>query len=222
MDLLGLIPARGGSRGIPRKNLVPLGGRSLLARTIDHARESARLTRIAVSTDATEIANAARVLGVAVLPRPAELSTDATLMLDVVRHAVQETEAEAVVLLQPTSPFRTGAHIDAAIALWESTGADSVVSVVRVPHNFTPGSQLREDGESRLVPYTDGGGGSRQEKPMLYARNGPAVLVVSAETIRSGSLYGNDSRGYKMNALDSLDIDEPADLELAELLLRHR
>jgi CMP-N,N'-diacetyllegionaminic acid synthase len=223
MDVLGLVPARGGSRGIPGKNLVPLAGRPLLAWTCEQALASECLTRVAVSTDSEEIARTAHELGVAVIERPAALAADDTPMLPVVAHALDETQADAVVLLQPTSPLRRAADIDAAFDLWRSTGADSVVSVVRVPHRYVPSSQLRRAPDGRLAPYDgDASTSSRQEKPTLYARNGPAVLVVSADVVRGGSLYGAHSRGYEMSELDSIDIDEPADLELAELVLSTR
>ena len=222
MELLGLVPARGGSRGIPGKNLAPLAGKPLLAWTCEEALTSDRLTRVAVSTDAEEIAAVARRLGVEVIERPPDLADDDTPMLPVVAHALDATGAEAVVLLQPTSPLRRAADIDAAVDLWRETGADSVVSVTRVPHRFTPGSQLRRREDGRLEPYEDGTASSRAEKPVLYARNGPAVLVVAAATVRAGSLYGAHSRGYEMSAIDSVDVDEPEDLALAELLLSRR
>jgi CMP-N-acetylneuraminic acid synthetase len=224
MEALGLIPARGGSRGIPGKNLTLLGGRSLLALTCEHALASDRLVRRVVSTDSPEIAAAAQALGVEVIDRPAALAADETPMLDVVRHALDQTPgANPVVLLQPTSPLRRPMDIDGALELWERTGADSVVSVVRVPHSFTPGSQLRRDAAGRLEPYhADEHAPSRQAKPVLYARNGPAVLVVGADIVRSGSLYGNDCRAYEMSPEDSIDVDEPLDLELAAFLLERR
>jgi CMP-N-acetylneuraminic acid synthetase len=224
MDALGLIPARSGSRGIPDKNLASLGGKSLLAWTCEQAIASDRLTRRVVSTDSPEIGAAARGLGLEVIDRPAALAADETPMLDVLLHALERIpDADPVVLLQPTSPLRRAVDIDAAIELWERTGADSVVSVVRVPHSFTPGSQLRRDEDGRLEPYPSAEHStSRQEKPLLFARNGPAVLVVRADTVRAGSLYGDDCRAYEMAPEDSIDVDEPLDLELAAFLLDRR
>ena len=121
MEMLGLVPARGGSRGIPGKNLVPLAGKPLLAWTCEQALASERLTRIAVSTDSEEIAAAARALGVEVIERPPELADDDTPMLPVVAHALEATGADAVVLLQPTSPLRRAADIDAAVDLWRES-----------------------------------------------------------------------------------------------------
>ena len=184
MEALGLIPARGGSRGIPGKNLALARRASRCSRGRASRRSASdRLARIVVSTDSPEIAAAARELGVEVIDRPAALAADETPMLDVVQHALDQAPgADPVVLLQPTSPLRRSADIDAALELWEQTGADSVVSVVRVPHSFTPGSQLLRDEDGRLEPYpAEERAVLRQEKPALYARNGPAVLVVRAE-----------------------------------------
>jgi CMP-N,N'-diacetyllegionaminic acid synthase len=225
MRTLGIIPARGGSRGIRHKNIVPLGGRPLLAYTADAVRTSRALMRTVVSTDDEEIAEAARGLGLEVpFMRPQALAADDTPMLPVVRHALdvmaeQGFDADAVVLLQPTSPFRRATHIDGAIAMLETSGADSVVSVVDVPHQFNPVSVMRIDGD-RLRPFFDAPTVTdRQTKPRVLARNGPAVLAVRAPVIRAGSLYGDDSRPMFMDPADSLDIDTPWDLTVAELLL---
>jgi len=225
MNVLGVVPARGGSKAIPGKNLAPIGGRPLLAYTVDAARASRRLTRTVVSTDDAAIAETARALGLEVpFLRPAELAADDTPMLPVLQHAARELAregfaADAIVLLQPTSPLRRAEHIDRAVELLESTGADSVVSVVEVPHPFTPVSVLRLDGD-RLRPYLDGESVTRrQDKPRLLARNGPAVLVVRTRVLEQGSLYGTDSRPLLMDAADSIDIDGPEDLAQVELLL---
>ena len=213
MDVLGLIPARGGSKGIPRKNLAPVGGRPLLAWTVDAARAAGELTRVVVSTDDDEIAAAA---GVEVLRRPSSLAVDDTPMLDVVRHALTELSPEVVVLLQPTSPLRRAEHVDAAVRLLLESGADSVVSVVAVPHRYHPDA-LMDVVDGRVVPR--GTARTRHEKGLVYARNGPAVLAVRSERL-GDDLYGGDCRPYVMDQLDSLDVDEPHDLELADLLLR--
>jgi len=224
MNVLGVVPARGGSKAIPGKNLAPLGGRPLLAYTADAARASRRLSRVVVSTDDAGIADAARALGLEVLLRPADLARDDTPMLPVLQHAARELArcgfaADALVLLQPTSPLRRAEHIDRAIDLLEATGADSVVSVVEVPHPFTPVSVLRLEGD-RLHPYLDSETVTRrQDKPRLFARNGPAVLAVRTRVLDEGSLYGHDSRPLLMAPVESIDIDGPEDLALAALLV---
>jgi CMP-N-acetylneuraminic acid synthetase len=130
---------------------------------------------------------------------------------------------DAVVLLQPTSPCRRGEHIDAAVALLESSGADSVVSVVPVPHQFTPSSLMRLEGD-RLTAFSDGAQPlRRQDKPRLFARNGPAVVAVRTPVLlEQRVLYGGDTRALIMGREVSLDIDDPFDLEIAGLLMAAR
>ena len=221
MEIAALIPARGGSKAIPRKNLVRLGGRPLLAWTVEAALASNRVTRTIVSTEDEEIASVARSLGAEVLVRPPELAEDTTPMRDVIAHALEELPpVDVLVLLQPTSPLRGAHHVDEAVELLLGSGADAVVSVVEVPHRYRPGSLMAIDGD-RLVPVADGRHATRQEKPLVYARNGPAVLVIRPHRL-SADLYGGDCRPYVMEPRASLDVDEPFDLELAELLLARR
>ncbi len=225
MIALGVVPARGGSKGIPRKNLAALAGRPLLAYTADAARASGRLARVVLSTDSPEIAAAGEALGLDVpFMRPAGLSADDTPMLPVLQHALETLaaagfDADVVVLLQPTSPLRRAEHIDAAIALLESSGADSVVSVVEVPHQYHPLSVMTIEG-GRLQPMSGRPTVTRrQDKPRVYARNGPAVLAVRSTVLRAGSLYGSETCPLVMPPRESLDIDDPWDLELAGLIL---
>ena len=213
MDILGLIPARGGSKGVPRKNLAPVGGKPLLAWTVEAARSASELTRVVVSTDDDEIAAAA---GIGVLRRPAELAADDTPMLDVVRHAVAELSPDVVVLLQPTSPLRRPEHVDAAVRLLLESGADAVVSVVKVPHRYSP-EALMDVVDGRVVAR--GSARTRQEKTPVYARNGPAVLALRSDRL-GDDLYRGDVRPFVMDERDSLDVDDSFDLELADLLLR--
>ena len=226
--VLGVIPARGGSKGIPNKNLALLGGRPLIAYTAGAALESRRTTRTVVSTDDPAIASVARELGLDVpFTRPEELAGDETAMVPVVQHALRMVRAtgfqpDAIVLLQPTSPLRRAEHIDAAIALLEDSGCDSVVSVIDVPHHFNPVSVMRLDGD-RLRPFlAEPSVTRRQDKPLVLARNGPAVLATRVATVDAGSLYGDDCRPLLMGPEESLDIDTPWDLMLAECVLSRR
>ena len=228
MQVLGVIPARGGSKGIPNKNLALVGGRPLLAYTVDAVRQSARLTRAVVSTNDEGIADTARALGLEVpFLRPSSLANDDTPLLPVLQHAMHAMaadgfHADVIVLLQPTSPLRRGEHIDAAIDWLQRAGGDSVVSVVEVPHQFNPASVLRFD-EGWLFPFLDGPAAARrQDKPRLYARNGPAVLAVRASVIAGGSLYGRKSWPLVMKPEESVDVDTPWDLSLVEWALSVR
>jgi len=228
MNVLGVIPARGGSKGIPTKNLAPLCGRPLLAYTADAVNDSKKLTRTIVSTDDERIADCARSLGLEVpFIRPSSLAADDAPMLPVLQHAIRAMRADGfetdmVVLLQPTSPLRGAQHIDAAIDWLQRVRGDSVVSVVEVPHQFNPTSVMRVE-EGLLKPFLDSPSATRrQDKPKLFARNGPAVLAVHTHVLDGGSLYGDEVWPLLMTAEDSLDIDTPWDLRLAESIIAAR
>jgi len=187
------------------------------------------LTRVLLSTDDPQIAELAATWEIeAPFLRPAHLAEDDTPMLPVLLHALDwlsengQPLPDIVVLLQPTSPLRRAEHINAALDLLQSSDADTVVTVVEVPHNFTPSSLMRlEDGY--LHQYGDGDAPlRRQEKAKLYARNGPAVLAVRRKVLEGGKLYGEKVLPLVMSRAESVDIDEPADLALAEFWLRRR
>src|SRR6266511_4265013 len=186
MEVVALVPARGGSKGIPRKNLAPLAGKALIRWTIDAARAAETVTRVVVSTDDDEIATEAH--DVDVLRRPSELAADDTPMLAVIRHALSHIEpCDVLVLLQPTSPMRRADHIDGAVRLLLETGADSVVSVVEVPHRYDPEALMELEPSGRLTVRSQPA--TRQQQRRLYARNGPAVLALRPERL-GDALYG--------------------------------
>jgi len=232
-NVLGLIPARGGSSGIPRKNITLLAGRPLLAYTCEAALASGRLTRVLVSTDDEEIAAVGRACGAEVpFLRPADLARADTPSLPVAQHAVHWLierggwTPEVVVLLQPTSPLRGAQHIDEALDCMAQTDADTIVSTVAVPHRFSPYSLLRaQDGFlhdfwEAPVPFDRF---RRQEIPTLYARNGPAILATRTNVLFDRqSFYGERIMPYVMCEQDSVDIDTWFDLRLAEWLLTRR
>lgn len=183
-----------------------------------------------VSTEDEEIAAHARALDVDVpFLRPAPLAGDETPMLDVLVDLLGSLEQreryrpDVLVLLQPTSPFRRAEHIDAAIDLLKSTGADSVVTVEPVPHRCSPSSLMEIRGD-RLVSWMGGPTATRrQDKPALFVRNGPAVVAVRARVVLNDrTLYGTDTRGLVMSREDSLDVDDTYDLRVAELLMVSR
>ena len=149
MKILGIIPARGGSKGIPKKNIKLLNGKPLIAYTIEAALAS-NLDRVIVSTDCKEIAGISKEYGAEVIIRSFNLAEDTTPTLPVLQHVVSKLEVEfdAVMTLQPTSPLRTSKHINEAIELFESDKeVDSLVSVVEVPHNYMPEKLMSFDGK---------------------------------------------------------------------------
>jgi CMP-N-acetylneuraminic acid synthetase len=231
MKVLGLIPARGGSKAIPHKNITPLCGRPLVSFTCEAALAARTLDRVIGSTDDDDIASVIRRAGVEVpFLRPPELAQDHTPSIDVARHAVAWLDresgwkAEIVVLLQPTSPLRRAEHIDGAVHLLLEENVDTVVSVVPVPHSFLPWSLMKLE-HGRLhdfwTPDLPFDRYRRQGQPALFARNGPAVLATRTQTLEArNSFYGETVAAYPMDMRSSVDIDGPADLQLAEALLR--
>lgn len=227
MNILGLIPARGGSKGIKNKNLVPLNGRPLIAYTCRAAKGSRLLSRVILSTDDRRIAAFVGKAGIEVpFLRPKQLAKDTSPMIAVLRHALAQLQSkeryrpEAVLLLQPTSPLRTARHIDDAIRLFLKTKADTLVSVTEVPHQFLPGSLMKEKG-GRLRAIAKGAMVlRRQDKPALLARNGPAILIVRRRWIERDRLYGPKVVGFRMDKSESIDIDDRFDLAVAGALLR--
>ena len=233
MKVLGIIPARSGSRRVPRKNLCTIGGKTLVARAIEAARAATRIDRLVVSSDSDEIlAIAASYDPALALRRPAELSTDTALAIEYVRHALAEVAApdaeaadgdsapgfDAVAIIQPSSPFTLAGDIDATIALLERTGADSAVTVVQIDQVIHPFKLKTLDGD-RLLPYLEPEKGrmAAHEIPAIYARNG-SVYVSRRATIEAGDLLGNDSRAVVMPRERSVDINDPLDLRFAEFL----
>lgn len=147
-------------------------------------------------------------------------------MIAVLQHALgwlreNGGDPEALVLLQPTSPLRRSASVAAALRLFQESSADSVVSVMAVPHNFTPGSLLAKDADGRVVPAFPEMAQviRRQDKPRFYARNGPAILVLRPSLIEEGRLYSEKTFALEMSRLESFDIDDREDLAIAEALL---
>lgn len=221
--VLGLVPARGGSKGIPDKNLRALAGRSLLDYAARAASASGVIDRIVLSTESDRIAAEGRTVGLEVpFTRPADLARDDTPMLPVIEHAIQSLEdsgwsPEIVVLLQPTSPLRTPEHIRQAVQRLRDTNADSVVTVVQLPRHLSPDYVMRLD-EGRLVPFLAEGAHitRRQDARTAFVRDG-TVYAFWRRTLRDfRSIYGHDCRPLVVPAHESLTIDTPEDWGEAE------
>jgi CMP-N-acetylneuraminic acid synthetase len=223
--VLALVPARSGSKGVPGKNSRAMAGRTLLDYVAEAARQSGVVDRLVLTTDSEEIAAVGRRAGLEVpFLRPSHLAQDDTPMLPVVRHALDQVVGagwapDIIVLLQPTSPLRRPTHIRDAVALLRSTGADSVVTVLELPRHLSPDYVMRID-DGRLVPFLHEGARvtRRQDARPAYSRDG-TVYACRAETVRLGSLYGDDCRPLLVEAEDSLSIDSPADWAAAEARL---
>jgi CMP-N,N'-diacetyllegionaminic acid synthase len=228
--VLGLIPARGGSKGLPRKNTRLLGGRPLLDYTAKSALTAGRVSRVVLSTEDSEVAEVGRRCGLEVpFMRPADLAQDETPSLSVVQHALRWLEArgdcyDAVCLLQPTSPFRGAGEIDACIALLDESAADAVVTVRRVPDEFNPHwTYLRDaDGYLRLSTGETSPIPRRQELPPAFHRDGSVYVMRRDVVLGRNSLYGDRLVGYVVDDRPWVDIDTPADWARAEAMLLAR
>ncbi|TSC59340.1 MAG: N-acylneuraminate cytidylyltransferase [Candidatus Peregrinibacteria bacterium Greene0416_62] len=226
-SVLGIITARGGSKGIPNKNIAPLCGKPLLAYTIEATKCSKLLTRTIISTDSAEIAAIAKKHGAEVpFMRPAELSTDEALALDVLAHAIRHAKDQDgqsfdyVMMLQPTSPLRTGEDIDACIRLAAETDADSVFSMKELP-DFAPQKiKTIENGEIKpFIEDEQGQSAPRHKGKKAYKRN-CAIYLTKTELILKGDQFGKKSMAYVMPQERSIDINDPVDLELAEFWMK--
>src|SRR6266705_2151975 len=220
--VLGLVPARGGSKGVPGKNVKPLAGHTLLEYTARSARESGVIDQIMLSTDSPEIADAGRRAGLEVpFMRPASLAADDTPMVAVIEHALAEMarrgwSPDIIVLLQPTSPLRRPDHIRDAVNLLSETNADSVVTVVELPRHLSPDYVMRID-EGRLKPFLPEGARvtRRQDARPAYSRDGTVYAFRRSTIEQLGGIYGNDCRPLLINTSDSLSIDSQADWDEA-------
>ncbi len=228
MRLLAIIPARGGSKGIPRKNIRLLCGRPLIAYSISAAQEARSVERIIVSTDDEEIAEISQRLGAEVRLRPAELATDDAPTRPVLAHVVAELAKQsyvpdAVLTLQPTSPLRAARHIDDAAALFAADpSADSLVSCIEVPHIFHPLSVMRRNSEGYLEPFfSTPQPHRRQDKQRVFARNGAAIYITRTQRLAE-YVFGGRLIPYPMDQESSVDIDTLEDLVAAERLLLAR
>jgi N-acylneuraminate cytidylyltransferase len=229
--ILGIIPARGGSKSIPRKNIKSFAGKPLIAWSIAAARDSGIVDRVIVTTDDDEIAAIAKEHG-AEIPflRPKELAEDTTPTLPVLQHAVsflRESEGyypEYVLLLEPTSPGRRSFHLTDAVEILEKTGADSVVALGTVPGHHSPFWQFNVKEDNSIELFTGGKITNiirrRQDLPKTYFRNGAFYLFRTDLLFApEPSLYGEDVRGYPMDPRYSIDIDSHEDWVIGEALL---
>ena len=230
-EILAIIPARGGSKGIRRKNMVLLEGLPLIQYTIIAAKDSQYITRVVVNSDDQEILEFAQKQGVETMERPEVLAQDNTSMKDVLFHQLAHMKEQEnyipdiIILLQPTSPLRTARHIDEALEKMLSMDCDALVSVEEEPHLHSPYSVMKMNEEGYLEFFLKEGQKftSRQEKPKFYARNGAAIYAVYTSVyFETESLYGTKCIPYLMSREDSIDIDEPLDLYMVKSMMQYK
>lgn len=238
MEILALVLARGGSKGVPRKNIRPLLGKPLIAWTIEEAKKSKYISRVILSTDDAEIAEIGREYGTEVpFMRPVELAQDATTELPVVQHALkwlkdnENYAPDIVVRLVPTSPLRTAEHIDQGIKLMlENPDADSVRSVTESPKHPLKCWRLENNRLTPFVPKELYGFGEkdepyimpRQKLPKAYVNNGAVDVLRVSVVMEKNSWLGEKIYGFEMPYKDSINIDNETDFLLAEVFLKER
>ena len=225
MRILGLIPARAGSKGIPGKNLKPVAGRPLIWYTLKAARESCVLDRCILSTDCPRTRELGIRFGVECpFLRPHELATDRSTQVQVAIHALEWLQEHDgyrpthLMLLQPTSPIRTSLDIRNAVGLLEEANAEAVVSVAEQGSHPYLGKLVDHDG--RLMPLLPYKPGRRQDMPKSYALNGAIYLVEVGSFLAERSWCPPGSTAYIMPPERSIDVDSPWDLYLADLIIR--
>jgi CMP-N,N'-diacetyllegionaminic acid synthase len=228
MNILSIIPARGGSKGIPRKNVKLIAGKPLIAWTIETALALQAIDRVLVSTDDVEITETARQWGADVpFLRPEPLSSDTAKSIDVVLHALdwlknkENYSPDFVLLLQPTSPFRSVLDIQAAIELQKEKGADAVVGVCELPHPLSWVREVEFDGKL-LPPQDTGFAFRRQDARKLYQLNGALYFIKPDVLQKERTFLPEKTYAHIMPVERSLDIDTPWDFYLADLILRDK
>ncbi len=226
MRILAIIPARGGSKGVPKKNIKLLGKKPLIEYTIHDAKKTKLLSQIIVSTDDEEISIAAELAGCKPpFIRPSEIAQDNSTSLEVVQHAItffenQNIFFDAVCLLQPTTPFREKGFIDQAIDKFITAKADCLLSVLPIPYEYNPHWAFEEieNGILKIATGEDSIITRRQELPMAYHRDG-SIYITRTEVIKKGSLYGKSIAYIESNPQFYVNIDTMKDWEMAENLL---
>lgn len=231
MRILAIIVARKGSKGIPNKNIKLLKDKPLIAYTFQEVKKVESIDRVVLSTDDHKAIELAHNYNIEVpFVRPEHLSTDTSDTKDVIRHTLEfllhkdNYNPDAVLLLQPTSPLRKCKHIHESIELYKSnTKYKSLVSVVKIKHHFNPEMIMRRHSEVLFESINNSDESkitNRNHKPSYYARNGAAIYLFDKNWfLETNKIYGEQTIGYEMNSMESLDIDDMEDWILAERLI---
>lgn len=223
-EVLGFIPARGGSKGVPGKNKRLLAGKPLIQWTIEAARDAKFVTVVVVSTDDPEIAVISRNCGVTVIERPSDISGDVSPVIEAVRHSLTVREfqgspsPECIALLQPTAPQRLASDIDSAVGLFFENDRTPVCSVVRCEDNH-PARMYQRSGAGVLIPiYPELSTARRQDLPPVFHRNG-ALYVFGSREVDAGVIISDHMLAYEMPAERSLNIDTELDLRILQAVM---
>lgn len=220
--ILAIIPARGGSKGLPGKNIIDLAGKPLIAWTIQASLQSKYINKTIVSSDNDGILSVAKKHGVETIKRPDELASDSANSKGVISHALSaltDDEFDYVVLLQPTSPLRGSDDIDQSFKTLFSQDCDSLISVNKTDNKILKSFKLNGSGYLEGISNNDYPFMCRQDLPETYISNGAIYIVKVAEFMKSRSFMSNKTTMFVMSKENSIDIDNLADLEKAKLAL---
>jgi CMP-N,N'-diacetyllegionaminic acid synthase len=226
LNILGVIPARGGSKEVPRKNLLKIGAKSLIELAVDSANKSQFLTRFLLSSDDDEIIEEGKKVGCPVFfKRPSDIATDEASLFSVLKHAVawldknEQWNPEIIVILQPTTPFRRGYHIDGVLELLIKTKADAVITI-RKP-DYPPQWMVRLDKDKKIANLIEGGNlyKRRQDTPETYQPAGMVYAFKVKLLYEIDTLFPfKDTRGYNVKKEDAINIDTFFDYEIAKII----
>ena len=226
--VLAIIPARAGSKGVKNKNIKSLNGKPLILYTIEEAKKSDQIDKIVVSTDSTEIADLSKIHGVEVpFIRPKKLSSDSSLTYDVVKHCIEYYKSngehfDIILLLQPTTPFRTVETINKSVKILKNKSVyTSVVSVVDVEGNHP--FRMKEIKDNFLINYIDQGFENmnpRNELPKVYIRSGAIYAILTKNFYEEQSLVSNLCSPIILDKIETINIDSPLDFEFCEFILK--
>ena len=217
---LAIIPARGGSKRLPRKNVMPLAGRPLISWTINAALQSEYIDKVLVTSDDDEILQVSERFGVEVIKRPKHLAQDTSTSFDAIKHAIENTcSFDYIVLLQPTSPLRTNQHIDEAIRKLDSKSADAIISVTQMEHSPLWANILPENESISDFLKDEVSNKRSQDLETYYRLNGAIYICKTEKLLYTGSFFlKSNSYAYKMSNTTSVDIDTGMDFKWAEFL----
>lgn len=218
---LAIIPARGGSKRLPRKNVLLLAGKPLIAWTIEAALNSKLVDKVLVTSDDDEILKVSEKHGAVTLKRPAELAQDTSTSFDAIKHVIENTEKfDYIVLLQPTSPLRSSQQIDEAIQLLESKNADAIVSVTEMEHSPFWANTLPEDGNMAGFLRDDLLNTRSQDLEVFYRLNGAVYICKTDKILDEQSFFLKEKTyAYKMTNTSSVDIDTGLDFKFTEFII---
>lgn len=223
-SFLAIIPARGGSKRLPKKNILKLGGKPLIAWSIEAGLKSKYIDKVIVSSDDDEILKISNIYGSKTIKRPPELASDIATTFDAIKHSIENLEKyDYIILLQPTSPLRNKDHIDKAIELLIKKEADAIISICEADHSPLWSNTLPQDENMQGFIRDEVKNKRSQDLEKYYRLNGAIYICKTDKLLEEKSFMLKENIfAYKMDKKSSIDIDEEIDFKLAQLLLEEQ